>query len=47
MTKARRFSFRLDLCPKSLEAYLKEPEIEIDNNLVDNAIRPNLGKKNW
>jgi Transposase IS66 family len=28
--------------------YLKEPEIEIDNNLVENAIRPTaLGKKNW
>lgn len=33
---------------KSLEVYLKEPEIEIDNNLVENAIRPTaLGKKNW
>ena len=33
---------------KSLEIYLKEPEIEIDNNLVENAIRPTaLGKKNW
>ncbi len=25
---------------ESLEVYLKEPEIEIDNNLVENAIRP-------
>jgi transposase len=33
---------------ESLEVYLKEPEIEIDNNLVENAIRPTaLGKKNW
>jgi Transposase IS66 family/IS66 C-terminal element len=32
----------------SLEVYLKEPGIEIDNNLVENAIRPTaLGKKNW
>jgi transposase len=33
---------------QSLEVYLKEPEIKIDNNLVENAIRPAaLGKKNW
>ena len=33
---------------ESLEVYLKEPSIEIDNNLVENAIRPTaLGKKNW
>jgi Transposase IS66 family len=33
---------------QSLEVYLQEPEIEIDNNLVENAIRPTaLGKKNW
>ncbi len=25
---------------ESLEVYLKEPKIEIDNNLVENAIRP-------
>ena len=32
---------------ESLEVYLKEPKIEIDNNLVENAIRPTaLGKKN-
>jgi hypothetical protein len=31
-----------------LELSLKEPGIEIDNNLVENAIRPTaLGKKNW
>jgi transposase len=33
---------------RALEVYLKESEIEIDNNLVENAIRPTaLGKKNW
>jgi Transposase IS66 family len=33
---------------ESLEVYLQESEIEIDNNLVENAIRPTaLGKKNW
>jgi hypothetical protein len=32
---------------ESLEVYLKEPAIEIDTNLVENAIRPTaLGKKN-
>jgi transposase len=32
----------------SLEIYLKDGSIEIDNNLVENAIRPTaLGKKNW
>jgi hypothetical protein len=31
-----------------LEVYLKEPGIEIDTNLVENAIHPAaLGKKNW
>ena len=33
---------------ESLEVYLQDPLIEIDNNLVENAIRPTaLGKKNW
>ena len=33
---------------ESLQVYLKEPRIEIDTNLVENAIRPTaLGKKNW
>jgi hypothetical protein len=33
---------------QSLEVYLKDGTIEIDNNLVENAIRPTaLGKKNW
>jgi hypothetical protein len=32
----------------SLEVFLKDGRIEIDNNLVENAIRPTaLGKKNW
>lgn len=31
-----------------LEVYLEDGKIEIDNNLVENAIRPTaLGKKNW
>jgi transposase len=33
---------------KSLAVYLRDGTIEIDNNLVENAIRPTaLGKKNW
>jgi transposase len=33
---------------QSLEVFLQNPLIEIDNNLVENAIRPTaLGKKNW
>jgi transposase len=33
---------------KSLEVYLRDGRVEIDNNLVENAIRPTaLGKKNW
>jgi transposase len=32
----------------TLEVFLKEGRVEIDNNLVENAIRPTaLGKKNW
>jgi transposase len=32
----------------TLEVFLKDSRIEIDNNLVENAIRPTaLGKKNW
>lgn len=31
-----------------LSAYLRDGRLEIDNNLVENAIRPTaLGKKNW
>jgi transposase len=33
---------------ETLELYLKEPGIEIDTNLLENAIGPTaLGKKNW
>jgi hypothetical protein len=32
----------------ALEVYLEDGKIEVDNNLVENAIRPTaLGKKNW
>jgi transposase len=32
----------------SLQVFLKEGRVEIDNNLVENAIRPTaIGKKNW
>lgn len=32
----------------TLEAYLHDGRVELDNNLVENAIRPTaLGKKNW
>jgi transposase len=32
----------------TLEVYLKDGRVEIDNNLVENAIRPTaVGKKNW
>ena len=31
-----------------LEVYLEDGRIEVDNNLVENAIRPTaIGKKNW
>jgi transposase len=33
---------------RTLDVYLREGRVEIDNNLVENAIRPTaLGKKNW
>ena len=33
---------------RTLEVYLDDGRVEIDNNLVENAIRPTaLGKKNW
>ena len=32
----------------TLEVYLEDGRVEIDNNLVENAIRPTaIGKKNW
>jgi transposase len=40
-------SYSLRLWPQ-LERFLENGQIEIDNNLVENAIRPTaLGKKNW
>jgi len=39
--------YALGLWP-ALEVYLADGRVEIDNNLVENAIRPTaLGKKNW
>jgi transposase len=33
---------------RTLEVYLEDGRVEIDNNLVENAIRPTaIGKKNW
>jgi hypothetical protein len=33
---------------RTLEIYLDDGRVEIDNNLVENAIRPTaIGKKNW
>ena len=33
---------------RTLEVYLADGRVEIDNNLVENAIRPTaIGKKNW
>ena len=32
----------------TLTVYLRDGRVELDNNLVENAIRPTaLGKKNW
>ena len=39
--------YTLDQWP-ALEVYLEDGRVEIDNNLVENAIRPTaIGKKNW
>lgn len=39
--------YTLNLWP-TLEVYLTDGRVEIDNNLVENAIRPTaIGKKNW
>jgi transposase len=44
---ANALDYTLALMP-GLEVYLEDGRIEIDNNLVENAIRPTaLGKKNW
>jgi transposase len=44
---SRAMAYALAQMP-GLEVYLQDGRIEIDNNLVENAIRPTaLGKKNW
>lgn len=46
-TLAQAIDYTLSLWP-TLEVYLDRGLIEIDNNLVENAIRPTaIGKKNW
>jgi hypothetical protein len=43
----KAIAYTLDQWP-ALERFLHDGRIEIDNNLVENAIRPTaLGKKNW
>ena len=43
----RAIDYTLGLWP-TLQEYLIDGRLEIDNNLVENAIRPTaLGKKNW
>jgi transposase len=43
----RALSYALNQWP-TLKRFLEHGEVEIDNNLVENAIRPTaLGKKNW
>lgn len=43
----RAITYTLDQWP-ALEAFLRDGRIQIDNNRVENAIRPTaLGKKNW
>jgi hypothetical protein len=40
-------SYALNQWP-TLEPFLEHGEVELDNNLVENAIRPTaIGKKNW
>ena len=40
-------TYTLTLWPM-LQTYLEDGRVEIDNNLVENAIRPTaIGKKNW
>ena len=44
---SRAMAYALAQMP-GLQVYLEDGKIEIDNNLVENAIRPTaLGKKNW
>ena len=43
----KAISYALNQWPQ-LERFLEHGEVEVDNNLVENAIRPTaLGKKNW
>jgi transposase len=42
----RAIDYTLGLWP-TLQAYLANGRLQIDNNLVENAIRPAIGKKNW
>ena len=43
----RAITYALDQWP-ALQRFLSDGRIEIDNNLVENAIRPTaIGKKNW
>ena len=47
LIQANALEYTLAQMP-GLEVYLEDGKIEIDNNLVENAIRPTaLGKKNW
>ncbi|MGB9408093.1 MAG: IS66 family transposase [Terracidiphilus sp.] len=44
---SQAMAYAKNLMP-GLEVYLEDGRVEIDNNLVENAIRPTaLGKKNW
>lgn len=44
---AQAINYTLTLWPM-LQVYLEDGRVEIDNNLVENAIRPSaIGKKNW
>lgn len=44
---AQAIEYTLSQWP-TLEVYLKDGRVELDNNLVENAIRPTaIGKKNW
>ena len=43
----KAINYTLTLWPM-LQVYLEDGRVEIDNNLVENAIRPTaIGKKNW
>ena len=47
MFMGKAIAYALSIWP-SLQVYLTAGRVEIDNNLVENAIRPSaVGKKNW